>query len=82
MPDVVEFKPVRARRSVSASRPMCRSAWPVSAASPSAAAGANSRNSWSWRQYLAHRFPNVSRQQNAPQAQGELHYHDTIGAPS
>jgi 5-methyltetrahydropteroyltriglutamate--homocysteine methyltransferase len=28
-------------------------------------------------QYLAHRFPNVSRQQNAPQAQGELHYHDT-----
>jgi len=28
-------------------------------------------------QYLAHRFPSVSRQQNAPQAQGELHYHDT-----
>ncbi len=27
--------------------------------------------------YLAHRFPNVSRQQNAPEAQGELHYHDT-----
>jgi len=28
-------------------------------------------------QNLARRFPNVSRQQNAPQAQGELHYHDT-----
>jgi 5-methyltetrahydropteroyltriglutamate--homocysteine methyltransferase len=28
-------------------------------------------------QYLSHRFPKVSRQQNAPQAQGELHYHDT-----
>ena len=28
-------------------------------------------------QYLIRRFPNVSRQQNAPQAQGELHYHDT-----
>jgi 5-methyltetrahydropteroyltriglutamate--homocysteine methyltransferase len=27
--------------------------------------------------YLAHRFPAVSKQQNAPQAQGELHYHDT-----
>jgi 5-methyltetrahydropteroyltriglutamate--homocysteine methyltransferase len=29
-------------------------------------------------QYVAHRFPNVSRQQNAPQAQAELHYHDTL----
>ena len=28
-------------------------------------------------QNLMRRFPNVSRQQNAPQAQGELHYHDT-----
>ena len=28
-------------------------------------------------QYVAHRFPAVSRQQNAPQAQAELHYHDT-----
>ena len=28
-------------------------------------------------QSLMRRFPNVSRQQNAPQAQGELHYHDT-----
>ena len=28
-------------------------------------------------QYLTRRFPNVSRQQNAPEAQGELHYHDT-----
>jgi 5-methyltetrahydropteroyltriglutamate--homocysteine methyltransferase len=27
-------------------------------------------------QYLTRRFPNVSRQQNAPQAQGELHYSD------
>ena len=27
--------------------------------------------------YLTRRFPNVSRQQNAPQAHGELHYHDT-----
>jgi 5-methyltetrahydropteroyltriglutamate--homocysteine methyltransferase len=27
--------------------------------------------------YLTHRFPSVSKQQNAPQAQGELHYHDT-----
>src|SRR6516165_1710296 len=26
--------------------------------------------------YLTHRFPNVSRQQNAPEAKGELHYHD------
>ena len=28
-------------------------------------------------QYLTRRFPNVSRQQNAPEAQSELHYHDT-----
>jgi 5-methyltetrahydropteroyltriglutamate--homocysteine methyltransferase len=28
-------------------------------------------------QNIAHRFPNTSRMQNAPQAQGELHYHDT-----
>jgi 5-methyltetrahydropteroyltriglutamate--homocysteine methyltransferase len=28
-------------------------------------------------EYLTHRFPAVSKQQNAPQAQGELHYHDT-----
>jgi 5-methyltetrahydropteroyltriglutamate--homocysteine methyltransferase len=28
-------------------------------------------------QYLTRRFPNVSRQQNAPEAQGELHYRDT-----
>jgi 5-methyltetrahydropteroyltriglutamate--homocysteine methyltransferase len=28
-------------------------------------------------EYLAHRFPAVSKQQNAPQAQGEVHYHDT-----
>jgi methionine synthase II (cobalamin-independent) len=27
--------------------------------------------------YLTRRFPNVSRQQNAPPAQGEIHYHDT-----
>ena len=27
--------------------------------------------------YLTHRFPHVSKQQNAPEAQGELHYHDT-----
>jgi 5-methyltetrahydropteroyltriglutamate--homocysteine methyltransferase len=27
--------------------------------------------------YLTRRFPNVSRQQNAPQAIGELHYHNT-----
>jgi len=27
--------------------------------------------------YLTRRFPNVSRQQNAPEAQGELHYRDT-----
>jgi 5-methyltetrahydropteroyltriglutamate--homocysteine methyltransferase len=27
--------------------------------------------------YLMQRFPNVSRQQNAPEARGELHYHDT-----
>src|SRR5262249_61266296 len=27
--------------------------------------------------YLTRRFPNVSRQQNAPQAHGEIHYHDT-----
>jgi 5-methyltetrahydropteroyltriglutamate--homocysteine methyltransferase len=27
--------------------------------------------------YLTRRFPNVSRQQNAPQAVAELHYHDT-----
>jgi 5-methyltetrahydropteroyltriglutamate--homocysteine methyltransferase len=27
--------------------------------------------------YLTHRFPSVSKQQNAPQAQGELHYYDT-----
>ncbi len=28
-------------------------------------------------QYLTRRFPNVSRQQNAPQAQGELQYRDS-----
>jgi 5-methyltetrahydropteroyltriglutamate--homocysteine methyltransferase len=28
-------------------------------------------------EYLTHRFPAVSKQQNAPQAQGELQYHDT-----
>ena len=28
-------------------------------------------------QYLTHRFPSVSKQQNAPEAQAELHYHDT-----
>jgi 5-methyltetrahydropteroyltriglutamate--homocysteine methyltransferase len=28
-------------------------------------------------EYLTHRFPAVSKQQNAPQARGELHYHDT-----
>jgi 5-methyltetrahydropteroyltriglutamate--homocysteine methyltransferase len=27
--------------------------------------------------YLTHRFPHVSKQQNAPEAQAELHYHDT-----
>jgi 5-methyltetrahydropteroyltriglutamate--homocysteine methyltransferase len=27
--------------------------------------------------YLTHRFPHVSKQQNAPEAQGELHYQDT-----
>ena len=27
--------------------------------------------------YLTHRFPSVSKQQNAPEAQAELHYHDT-----
>jgi len=33
-------------------------------------------------QNLTRRFPNVSRQQNAPQAQGELHYHDTSAIES
>jgi 5-methyltetrahydropteroyltriglutamate--homocysteine methyltransferase len=28
-------------------------------------------------EYLSRRFPNVSRQQNAPEAQSEIHYHDT-----
>jgi 5-methyltetrahydropteroyltriglutamate--homocysteine methyltransferase len=32
--------------------------------------------------YLMRRFPNVSRQQNAPQAVGELHYHDTSAIES
>jgi len=27
--------------------------------------------------YLTHRFPHVSKQQNAPEARAELHYHDT-----
>src|SRR5690242_19376110 len=27
--------------------------------------------------YLTHRFPHVSKQQNATEAQAELHYHDT-----
>ena len=27
--------------------------------------------------YLSHRFPHVSKQQNAPEARAELHYHDT-----
>lgn len=33
-------------------------------------------------QYLTRRFPNVSRQQNAPQARSELHYHDTSAIDS
>ena len=33
-------------------------------------------------QYLTRRFPNVSRQQNAPQAQSELRYHDTSAIDS
>jgi 5-methyltetrahydropteroyltriglutamate--homocysteine methyltransferase len=32
--------------------------------------------------YLTRRFPNVSRQQNAPEARGELHYHDTAAIES
>jgi 5-methyltetrahydropteroyltriglutamate--homocysteine methyltransferase len=28
--------------------------------------------------YLTHRFPSVSKQQNAPEAQAELHYRDTL----
>ena len=32
--------------------------------------------------YLTRRFPNVSRQQNAPEAQGELHYRDTSAIES
>jgi 5-methyltetrahydropteroyltriglutamate--homocysteine methyltransferase len=32
--------------------------------------------------YLMHRFPHVSRQQNAPEAQGELHYRDTSAIES
>jgi 5-methyltetrahydropteroyltriglutamate--homocysteine methyltransferase len=32
--------------------------------------------------YLTRRFPNVSRQQNAPEAQGELHYRDTAAIES
>ena len=32
--------------------------------------------------YLMRRFPNVSRQQNAPQAQGELHYRGTSAIES
>src|SRR6266700_5256451 len=27
--------------------------------------------------YLTHRFPHVSKQQNAPEARAELHYHNT-----
>jgi 5-methyltetrahydropteroyltriglutamate--homocysteine methyltransferase len=33
-------------------------------------------------QYLLRRFPNVSRQQNAPEAQGELHYRGTSAIES
>src|ERR1700732_1538946 len=32
--------------------------------------------------YLTRRFPNVSRQQNAPEAQRELHYRDTSAIES
>jgi 5-methyltetrahydropteroyltriglutamate--homocysteine methyltransferase len=32
--------------------------------------------------YLTHRFPSVSKQQNAPEAQRELHYHDTSAIDS
>src|SRR6516164_9561997 len=32
--------------------------------------------------YLTHRFPHVSKQQNAPEARGELRYHDTSAITS
>jgi 5-methyltetrahydropteroyltriglutamate--homocysteine methyltransferase len=32
--------------------------------------------------YLTQRFPHVSKQQNAPEAQGDLHYHDTSAIDS
>ena len=55
---------------------MCRNACRASAANQNAAAGASSRNSRSSRN-TSRIVPAVSRQQNAPQAQRELHYHDT-----
>ena len=65
-----------ASSSGSAFRPMFRSACRASAANPTAARprvrGDSRTGGLSGR-----RFPNVSRQQNAPEAQGELHYHDT-----
>ena len=66
-----------ASSSASASRPTCRGVCPGLAANRNGGAAANSKEFPELVEYLTHRFPAVSKQQNAPQAQGELHYHDT-----
>ena len=58
-------------------RPMCRSACQASAAVSKRRRGREFEEFPELVSYLTRRFPNVSRQQNAPQAQGEIHYHDT-----
>ena len=65
-----------ASSSASASRPICRSACPASAANRNAAAAATMRNFPNLLAMLARRFPRAARIQNAPEAQAEIHYLD------
>ena len=66
-----------ASSSASASRPTCRRACPALAANSKRRRGREFEEFPELVSYLTRRFPNVSRQQNAPQAISELHYHDT-----
>ena len=66
-----------ASSSASVFRPTYRNACPASAANSKRRRGREFEEFPELVSYLTRRFPNVSRQQNAPQAQGEIHYHDT-----
>ncbi len=66
-----------ASNSASVFRPTCRSACRASPASSKRRRGREFEEFPDLVKYLTHRFPSVSKQQNAPEAQVELHYHDT-----